>query len=590
MVFNMILPPGLTYLLRLFPFFALPSAAVYSGLRLFASLFDTALPIWLTTTATLLAKPTLFFCNRYYQKIRDSWDASSNNAMLVPYVPESAFSAISRLRASKRVGYPGEVFQGWAEEHGNVVQFDIITSSSIITVEPDHLKAMLSTKVQSFEKGLVLRNQMDSLLGTGIFNTDGEMWKFHRSITRPFFSRDRISDFKIYERNCGVSLREARSRLAEGYSVDFQDLVSRFTLDSATEFLFGVSVGSLSAGIPYPPSSMSKNPASFYNHPSNVFVQAFMEGQARTAVRYSMGAEWPLGEFWNDQVLSARKIMDEFTEPLTQKALADREKRLLLDKNNEGDEVTLLDHLVNHTQDPRILKDELINLLVAGRDTTMCLLTFSLYMLTEHPEIERKLRQEIYEKVGPSANPTSDQIHDMKYMRAFLNEVLRLYPPVPINMRSNKEAVTLPNSDRSRKPFHIPIGTRIFYPVINIHRRTDLWGPDALEFDPDRFLDSRLQRYFTPNPYIFCPFNAGPRICIGQQFAYHEATFYLVRLLQLFTGFKLDAKTNVQPPKEWKSCKGLKATEKVHIMAHLTMYIKGGLWVTMQELTVTDSS
>ena len=50
-----------------------------------------------------------------------------------------------------------------------------------------------------------------------------------------------------------------------------------------------------------------------------------------------------------------------------------------------------------------------------------------------------------------------------------------------------------------------------------MHRRTDLWGPDALEFDPDRFLDDRLRKYLTPNPFIFLPFNAGPRICLGQQ-------------------------------------------------------------------------
>src|SRR5882672_9960763 len=73
----------------------------------------------------------------------------------------------------------------------------------------------------------------------------------------------------------------------------------------------------------------------------------------------------------------------------------------------------------------------------------------------------------------------------------------------------------------------------------------------ALKFDPDRFLDERVHKYLTPNPFIFCPFNAGPRICLGQQFAYHEASFFLVRLLQRFGKFELDTETNAKPPVDW---------------------------------------
>lgn len=99
--------------------------------------------------------------------------------------------------------------------------------------------------------------------------------------------------------------------------------------------------------------------------------------------------------------------------------------------------------------------------------------------------------------------------------------------------------------------------------------------PLALEFDPMRFIDSRVTKYLTPNPYIFCPFNAGPRICLGQQFAYHEATFYLVRLLQRFKGFKLSNQYNVSPPEAWKTNgEGTKSKEKIHPLSHLTMFVK----------------
>jgi len=404
-------------------------------------------------------------------------------------------------------------------------------------------------------------------------------------MTRPFFTRERISDFDIYDKNCTMTLQHARTRLAEGYPIEFQDLVARFTLDSATEFLFGNDVGSLSADIPYPASAKHLNKPSFYDHPSTIFVKAFTEGQVLTVERMPFGNDWPLLEFWSDKVAPFRKIIDNFTEPLMEEAIAKRN----LESSNKGADAkdddengNLLAHLVKHTQDKNILKDELVNLLVAGRDTTMCLITFAFYMLSEHPDIEKRLRQEIYDKVGQTGKPTYDHMREMKYMRAFLNEVLRLYPSVPIDNRITNKGVVFPAPNSSSKLIYIPAKTQCLYSVLVMHRRTDLWGPDALVFDPDRFLDERVHKYLTPNPFIFCPFNAGPRICLGQQFAYHEATFFLIRLFQQFTGFALEKSENLPVPADWASCGGLKGTDKVYPSSHLTMYIKGGLWVRME--------
>ncbi|KAJ3713074.1 hypothetical protein C8R42DRAFT_298842 [Lentinula raphanica] len=102
-------------------------------------------------------------------------------------------------------------------------------------------------------------------------------------MTRPFFNRNRISDFDNFERHAEDTIAGIKARLAEGYPVDFQDVVARFTLDSATEFLFGKDVESLGANLPYPDGSALANDLSILNHPSNVFVRAFMQGQIQTA-------------------------------------------------------------------------------------------------------------------------------------------------------------------------------------------------------------------------------------------------------------------------------------------------------------------
>lgn len=118
-----------------------------------------------------------------------------------------------------------------------------------------------------------------------------------------------------------------------------------------------------------------------------------------------------------------------------------------------------------------------------------------------------------------------------------------------------------------------------------MHRREDLWGPDALVFDPDRFLDDRLKKYLLPNPFIFLPFNAGPRICLGQQFAYNEVSLFLIRLLQTFSGinFAPDADPSSLPPTCWATGEARRPIERVWLKAHLTLYANKGSWFRMEE-------
>lgn len=357
-------------------------------------------------------------------------------------------------------------------------------------------------------------------------------------------------------------------------------------MDSATEFLFGKDVNSVAAGLPYPAGSPKAGSLHFINHPSNSFVRAFAEAQEQTSMRTQKGPSWPLSELWADKVQPFRDVINDFVQPMLSEALARKNKgvKSALGLDEDVESMSLLDRLLQVTDNPKVVQDELINILVAGRDTTSSLLTLAVYMMCEHPDMVVRLRSEILKKVG-TGKPTYDDIRDMKYLRAFLNETLRLYPTVPENTRSSRAATTLPN--KGGTPYYIPRGTRIVYSVFLMHRRTDLWGPDALDFDPDRFLDSRVHKYLTPNPFIFAPFNAGPRICLGQQFAYNEASYYIVRLLQTFSSFSLavDAQPPESiPPKSWTRTPGTtKGREKIMLGRHVTLFAKGGLWVRMEE-------
>jgi len=130
-----------------------------------------------------------------------------------------------------------------------------------------------------------------------------------------------------------------------------QDLVSRFTLDSATQFLFGYDVESLAAGLPYSISSGIQNSTKFLNHPSNVFVDAFLAGQIQSSLRTRLGPNWPLGEFWEDSIKPLRKLVDQFTKPFLVSALASVKKESKNEVKSDDDHGdTLLAHLVHHTE------------------------------------------------------------------------------------------------------------------------------------------------------------------------------------------------------------------------------------------------
>ncbi|KAF9266611.1 cytochrome P450 [Marasmius fiardii PR-910] len=565
--------------------------------------FELNLPIWVVVSSYVLCLSIALTGLVLYKKHKSNRVAAFLGAASPPLLNHEDLTpggVLTLYRAIKnfKTEYPAEALEKRVQESGYTLNLRILfqdrvgqiplgspstnSVNRIITAEPEYLKAILATRFDDFEKGETVQSSLDSLIGTGVFNADGDLWRFHRSITRLFFSKNRISHFDIFDRHAEAAMDKSRNRLKEGYPVDFQDVVARFTLDSASEFLFRSDVGTLSGTLPYPHDSPHGQSSD-----KDSFARSFNEAQVATAFRSRFGDDWPLFEFWKDRIKEKMKPVYRFLEPILVEALKRHKGKGGVAGELKGDrEVkegeTVLDHLVNYTDDHAILQDEILSLAVAGRDTTASILTFTVYMLSEHPQVLRRLREEILATIGPERRPTYDNFRGMKYLRAVLNEVLRLYPAVPFNMRQARVDTVL-SGVNGGKPVYVPAKTRIIYSVFVMHRRIDLWGPDALEFDPDRFLDERLQKYLTPNPFIFLPFNAGPRICLGQQV---KVLFSFFELLQKFSSISLSAEgqpPHARPPPEWKDTGGRMAIEKVQIKAHLTMYVHEGLWVTMTE-------
>lgn len=195
-----------------------------------------------------------------------------------------------------------------------------------------------------------------SLLGDGVFNADGDMWKFHRSMTRPFFTKERISHFELFARHADEAVALMKQRLREGVAIDIQDVFARFTLDSATEFLYGRNVHSLRAGLPYPSNHPLATERVEQEHPSNIFAQAFTEAQTVVWVRTAMWKIWPLMEVWENRTERSMKVVRQFIDPIVEDAIQvknEKREKGMSSKEEIEDGETLLDHLVKYTDGER---------------------------------------------------------------------------------------------------------------------------------------------------------------------------------------------------------------------------------------------
>ena len=196
---------------------------------------------------------------------------------------------------------------------------------------------------------------------------------------------------------------------------------------------------------------------------------------------------------------------------------------------------------MTQTSDTFRIRSELLNILLAGRDTTASLLSNVFHTLSRRPDIFAALRSEIA-RILPEASlpPDFAQLKEMKYLRAVLNESLRLYPVVPGNSRQAVADTTLPlgGGKDGKSPVFVPKGTVVNWSVYTMHRRKDFFGSDSEEFRPERWLGEKALR---PG-WEYLPFNGGARICLGREsFLFFLFFFLLSRDCQLSLPFTLEA-------------------------------------------------
>jgi cytochrome P450 len=404
----------------------------------------------------------------------------------------------------------------WFQENltkndAHTVSWHILWSNIIITDDPENVKTLLATNFDAWSIGAGRIKELSSFLGFGIFVNEGAAWKHSRSMLRPFFERSHIADISFMQKHVDVFVKLLPT---DGTTIDLQPLFHQLTLDIASEFLFGRSTNSLEQG------NEDKD--------CKTFVEAFeyctdpFPDDNASSLWMMMKSFLPDRKF-NESV----KTMQAFADTIIDKAFA--QKASEGEENSSGHRV-FLDEVISQTSERSVIRAELLNLLLAGHDTTASLLSNILWEIPRHPHVIKRLQYEIAEHIG-SAVPSYEHLKNMKYLKAVINESQRLYPVVPFNSREALVDTVIPHGGGAdgTAPVLIPKGSLIIFLPYAMHRRPDFYGSDALEFNPERWLDD--EHPLRPG-WSYLPFGGGPRICIGQNFALTEAMFVVVRLLQ----------------------------------------------------------
>ncbi|EGZ17537.1 hypothetical protein PHYSODRAFT_499752 [Phytophthora sojae] len=397
---------------------------------------------------------------------------------------------------------------------------------NLILYTPEGFEDVLKTQFSNFGKGPFMRENLRDLMGDGIFAVDGEQWVHQRKTASNLFTMRALRDsMTVVIQRHAVVLYDILRRASESKeTLDLFKLLNRFTIEAFTEIGFGVHMGCLDSEEEHP------------------FATAFDRAQRALRFRFTRpGWFWKtqrwLGLGVEGQLQRDIQVIDKTVLEIVEKALARRSSRVENpEKKAGGDIVSLfLDSAGSSNEkqfDPKYLRDIVVNFLIAGRDTTAQALSWFFFNISKNPRVEAAIRNELAQRLpkvkAEAATPSMQDVSQLVYLEAALKETLRLHPSVPVEPKQTLKDTTL--SDGT----FVPAGSAIALANYAMGRMPQVWGPDAEEFKPERWIDPSTWKLIAVSAYKFASFNAGPRMCLGMNLAMLEMKLVVAGLLSKF--------------------------------------------------------
>ncbi|KAL3645254.1 hypothetical protein CASFOL_010434 [Castilleja foliolosa] len=393
----------------------------------------------------------------------------------------------------------------------------------IYTSDPANVEYFLKTNFANYGKGSFHHDILEGLLGDGIFTVDGEKWRQQRKMSSYEFSTRNLRDFSsgVFKANAANLARIISSSVKSNQTIEIQDLFMKSALDTVFKVALGVDLDSMSG-----------------KTEGSQFSKAFDQASEMTCYRY-VDISWPIKKFLNvgseATLKKCIKVIDAFVYKVIEN------KMELMNKPDQANKSDILSRFIQMDQkDPKYLKDIILSFIIAGKDSTGSGLSWFFYLMCKHPHIQEKVVKEVREAAKLEESSSIDEIatsiteealDKMQLLHAALSETLRLYPSIPADGKTCFSDDTFPDG------FSVKKGNIVSYVPYSMGRMKSLWGDDAEEFKPERWLDEN-GAFRNESPFKFTAFQAGPRICLGREFAYRQMKVFSAVLLSAFS-FKL---------------------------------------------------
>ncbi|KAG3121250.1 hypothetical protein PI124_g1159 [Phytophthora idaei] len=476
-------------------------------------------------------------------KVDTSEEECIDKPKVVPYLP----SKVPIIGNMLQLATNAHRFHDWMAEqciaHNGVFKLHLPGQSDmLVTAVPEHYEHVVKTQFEHFSKGHQQYDMFVDLMGHSVLIIEGERWKYHRRLLVRLLSARALCEHMtpVIQRHTLLLQRVLVKAAVAKKPVDLYMLMHRFTFKAFAEMVFNNTLDSID---------------SEHDHP---FEQAFDEAQSIVAGRLQQPVWfWKLKRWMN--VGQERKLredielIDEFIMKIISTVIETRRQRqedLKAGKplkKADTDIVSIVLECMEQDGDmvsPTDVRNIAVAALGAGRDTSADAMSWLLHTLTQHPQVENKLRAELFEKLPKLAMsstylPSMDEVQGLVYLEATIRELLRLQTPVPFTMRECVHDTVF--SDGT----FVPKGTNVGMCHFGAARRTEVWGPDAAEFKPERFIDPETGKLLH-TPAAKCnAFSGGQRVCVGKALAMLEMKLVIATLVGRFHFTKVPGQ-NVQ--------------------------------------------
>ena len=380
-----------------------------------------------------------------------------------------------------------------AAQFGPVSQFPIPRPPSYLAADAASARRVLVTNARSYGKRTLQYSALSLVTGEGLLTSDGDTWRRQRRLVQPAFHHEAIAAVGAHVADALARLdRRWRQLPVRGAIVDIDDVLMRATLEIVGSSLFGTDL------------------AGDAHRLTTATLAALDVVVARARVPLTPPAWIPTPG--NRTLRSAVHTLDDAVAGmLAQRAgepIGSRQPDmldLLLAPDAEGDRLSVTE-----------IRDQVVTFIVAGHETVASALTWAMWLLSGDEIAQERVAAEVETVIGDRPITIEDAAR-LPFTRAVLDETMRLYPPAWLVTRRAEAADELDGRE-------IPTGSLVILSPYLVHRDPQVWA-DPDRFDPSRFLDSTTRGGGAAANYW--PFGAGPRLCIGREFALAEGVLLL---------------------------------------------------------------